>query len=385
MATINIEKKNKLKVANTGCNPVCSILAQAGIPNNLNWRCLFNFLRTLDKNESFSEEQKKLFQAELQELIQNPNFADSHFNKTMARIEEIRHAKCRENEHSFSQKLKQLEKDYEDMKAMLGQVLRSYANIASLGIQLSQEKVDDIEHLKNTTVNALENEEDRQKIIDGVIKATDTMVKKINNEFATWKQKAQESEAWKQKAIEMEKLANIDSLTGLFNRRAFDHHIESMVKALLDKETFLSLMIIDIDHFKKFNDNFGHDVGDEVLKLVANMIKKNAKREGDFPARYGGEELILVCEGIDINKAKDIAEKIRKDIEEYKFIVKEPEPQMTQITVSIGISELDCCKLTNKPNNENEIQALVQQFIQSADKALYTAKKSGRNRVCSAI
>lgn len=387
MANSNIidDNKNKLKTIKTGCNPVCSILVQAGIPNNLNWRCLINFLRTLDKNENFSGEQKKLFQSELQELIESSNFTDSNFKTTMARIEKIRHIKCHENEHHLSQKLRQIEQDYEDIKTILGQVLRNYANIASIGIQLSQEKVDDIEHLKDTTVTALEKEEDRQKIIDGLIKTTDIMVKKFNNELAIWKQKAQESEAWKQKAIEMERLANIDSLTGLFNRRAFDHHIEFMVKELSDKEKFLSLMIIDIDNFKKFNDDYGHDVGDEVLKLVATIIKKNATREGDFTARYGGEELILLSEGIDIQMAKDIAEKIRKDVEEYKFVVNKEELKTTQITISIGLSELDCCKLNKKPNTKKNIQELIQQFIQSADKALYEAKKSGRNKVCSAL
>ncbi|HIJ59894.1 MAG TPA: GGDEF domain-containing protein [Nitrospirae bacterium] len=385
MAKSNSLEKVTLKKIKSSCNSVCDILAQAGIPNNLNWRCLFNFLRTLEKNEFYSEEQKRLLQIKLQDLLQELDFSDSNYDETIKYIESIRHIHCNEQKDVLNKKLKELEKNYEDMKTVLSQVLRNYASVATLGMQFSKDKVYDIENLKDTTVHALENEEDRKKIINGVISTTNKMVEKINNEINEWKNKAKESEIWKHKAMEMERLANIDSLTGLFNRRAFDQHIEAMVKALLNIETYLSLMIIDIDHFKKFNDNYGHDVGDEVLKLVSSIIKKNASREGDFSARYGGEELILVCEGLDIEMAKEVAENIRKEIEEYKFLIKKQEPETTQITVSIGVSELDCCKINNNLLSDTEIQALVQQFIQSADKALYKAKKSGRNMVCSAI
>ncbi len=373
--------KGTVKTIKTTCNPICGILLNAGVPSDLKWLCLMNFLRTLEKDDLYNAEQKRLFHGLLQDIIKKADFSDPHYEIIEMEVERIRHLNCKEREDYLNQKLKEAEDNFQGLKSLLENVLRNYANAASLGSKLTHEKVEDIEKLKDITVTALEQEEDRGKIIAGVVSATSTIVERMNREILDWKRKAEETERWKQKAIEMERLATIDALTSLYNRRAFDLHIEGMVNAMLGRETYLSLMIIDIDHFKNFNDTYGHDVGDEVLKLVASIIKKNATREGDFAARYGGEEMIIVCEGMDIEQATSLAEKIRKDIEKYRFLVKGDVPKETTVTVSIGISELDCCK-SKAMYSGKDASFIIQQFIQSADKALYDAKKAGRNRVC---
>ncbi len=378
-ADSNIQKR-PITVDKKACNPICDLLLNAGVPHDLRWLCLLNFLRTLEKDDLYNTEQKRLFHSLLQDIVKKADFSDAHYEVVETEADKIRHMKCREREDYLSEKLKEAEANFQDMKSMLSTVLKNYVALTALGAQLTNERVEDVEKLKDVTVTAIEKGEDPKRIIEGVVSVTASMVEKMNREIADWRQKAQESEIWKQRALEMERLATTDALTSLYNRRAFDLHIESMVQAMLGREIFLSLMMIDIDHFKAFNDTYGHDVGDEVLRLVASIIKKNANREGDFAARYGGEELVVVSEGMDIEQAMVVAEKIRKDIESYRFIIKKDPPEEKNITVSIGVTEFDCCKA--EAATKADISFLIQRFIQSADMALYKAKKEGRNRVC---
>lgn len=374
---IRPQKRPSISDDKKACNPVCDILLKAGVPHDLKWLCLLNFLRTLEKDDLYNTEQKRVFHALLQDIVKKADFTDPYYEEVETEVERIRHMMCKEREDYLSQKLKEAEANFQDTKSMLGTVLKNYVALTALGAQLTNEKVEDIEKLKDVTVTAIEKGDDPKSIIDEVVTVTASMVEKMNREIADWRQKAHESEAWKQRAFEMERLATIDALTSLYNRRAFDLHIESMVQVMLGKETFLSIMMIDIDHFKAFNDTYGHDVGDEVLRLVASIIKKNANREGDFVARYGGEEIVMLSEGMDIEQARLLAEKIRGDIESYRFIIKKDPPEEKNITVSIGVSELDCCKVKG-----GDISFLIQRFIHSADTALYKAKREGRNRVC---
>lgn len=379
--TADMDSTRTSHLIQQACNRSCEVLLKAGIPKDLNWLCLMNFLRTLEKDENYNAEQKRRFHALLQDIIKKADFSESNYNEVQFKVEAIRHLQCKEREDYLKEKLTEAENNFQDLKSILGTVLKNYTTIASLASQLTHEKVEDIEQLKDVTVHALERDEDRYKIIADVVELTNKMVIKMKEEIEDWKTKAKETEIWKQKAFEMERLATTDALTNLYNRRAFDLHIEAMVKAMLGKETYLSILMIDIDHFKKFNDTYGHDVGDEVLKMVASIIKKNANKEGDFAARYGGEEMVLLCEATAIEEARLLAERIRSDIENYRFIIKGDTPKETTVTVSIGVSEIDCCK-SKSYLTDGDVSPLVHQFIQSADRALYYAKKTGRNRVC---
>ena len=161
----------------------------------------------------------------------------------------------------------------------------------------------------------------------------------------------------------LELLANQDRLTGLFNRRFFDRVItEQLTKAEIDKAP-LSLIFIDIDFFKKINDTFGHDKGDEALKIVAQLIR-SALRKDDIVARYGGEEFVALCANMSSRDAFAAAEALRKIIEETT-----PDVLNIKLTVSAGIATYPEHCQTHK------------ELITRADHALYQAKSAGRNRV----
>jgi diguanylate cyclase len=162
--------------------------------------------------------------------------------------------------------------------------------------------------------------------------------------------------------------STIDGLTGLNNYRKFDDIYNSIIQTINEKGEKLSLLFIDIDFFKNINDKFGHSQGDEVLKQLGDLLKART-RSFDIVSRNGGEEFtILILDG-SLEKARETAENIRKSVEEYPFQLA---MEKIHITVSIGIS----CY--------NETTTSVSQIIDDADKALYEAKKSGRNKVCIA-
>lgn len=160
-----------------------------------------------------------------------------------------------------------------------------------------------------------------------------------------------------------------DGLTGLLNRMAVDDLLkESFIKAV-SEDTPLSVAMIDVDFFKKFNDMFGHQAGDSVLKLIAKALKKMS-RPTDYVGRYGGEEFIVVLNNTDPPKAVVYAERIRKEIERLGHLLSDRFPGLG-LTVSIGISSFE--------HDTKNKEALVSK----ADEALYKAKKAGRNRVVS--
>jgi diguanylate cyclase (GGDEF)-like protein len=161
-------------------------------------------------------------------------------------------------------------------------------------------------------------------------------------------------------------LAVTDSLTQTFSRRYF---LEKLAQELERSKKFkleCSFLMVDLDHFKSFNDNYGHLVGDAILREVANIIKENI-RQIDFMCRYGGEELAIILTETDKEQAHFAAERIRKSIESKRLSVYD---EGLKATLSIGISTF--------PEDASEVSGL----IDTADKALYLAKETGRNKVC---
>jgi diguanylate cyclase len=164
-----------------------------------------------------------------------------------------------------------------------------------------------------------------------------------------------------------EERANTDTLTGLPNRRALDEFLRSSQIAAMESGEPLSILLIDIDRFKQFNDNFGHGVGDQVLRLMASALRERV-REGDLPARYGGEELMTVLPGASLTICEEVAERIRRSISECRITRRSTGELLPAITVSIGVAEF-------RPGES------MAQLIERCDSALYLAKRTGRNRV----
>ena len=158
-----------------------------------------------------------------------------------------------------------------------------------------------------------------------------------------------------------------DSLTGLANRKCFDQTLDKTIAQAKKLDQPLCFFMIDIDHFKHFNDCYGHQVGDSALKLVAATLKKSV-RDCDHVARYGGEELVVILPETSLESAVEVAERIRQSVMEKVLIHMSTGENLGQITLSIGVG-------CHKPDDR------AQSLIKRADACLYAAKHAGRNRV----
>ena len=168
----------------------------------------------------------------------------------------------------------------------------------------------------------------------------------------------------------LQRLMNSDGLTGLSNRRHFDEYLELEWRRAMREQQQLSLLMIDVDYFKAFNDTFGHLAGDEALGKVAGAIRGSCGRPSDLPARYGGEEFALVLPNTSPGGARLVAEKLRQSVVALNIPHTSPHANAC-LTVSIGLA-------THVPS----IGSQCRQLILAADKGLYQAKASGRNQVC---
>lgn len=184
-------------------------------------------------------------------------------------------------------------------------------------------------------------------------------------------QKVQEQAIALQLANEqLERLANLDGLTQVANRRRFDEQLEIEWKRLMRECAPLSLILCDIDYFKRYNDLYGHQAGDTCLKQVAKAIEQSLRRSGDFVARYGGEEFVVILPNTSFELASYVAESIHKNVR--RLNIRHAQSQVaTHITLSLGIS-------STIPTNDY----LASFLISAADRALYKAKKKGRNNFC---
>jgi diguanylate cyclase (GGDEF)-like protein len=159
----------------------------------------------------------------------------------------------------------------------------------------------------------------------------------------------------------LELLALEDALTGLANRRQFDLFLQSEMGRARRNQGSVALLLLDVDHFKRFNDQYGHLAGDECLRTISTIILANIKRPGDLAARYGGEEFAVVLPGTDYVGAFLVAEKIRRAVQQAG--IQHNESTEGLVTVSLGVS---ACTPTSETSSDD--------FIGSADKALYVAK-----------
>jgi diguanylate cyclase (GGDEF)-like protein len=169
-------------------------------------------------------------------------------------------------------------------------------------------------------------------------------------------------------------VAERDSLTGLFNRRAFDKYLKRLWRLSIRQQTSLSVVMIDVDHFKQYNDWFGHQMGDQALTQIADVLKGYFQRPTDLIARYGGEEFIGVFGDVTVEEAKALLEKVRSDVE-LKLALPQADNvdhnvDQKVVTVSIGMTHII-------PTPEHNLA----EQIEKSDKALYVAKARGRNRI----
>ena len=208
-----------------------------------------------------------------------------------------------------------------------------------------------------------------KNLIDQVVKATHAMEvrsKTLENEV---KASSQEVAQLRVHLESVRREALTDTLTGIPNRKAFDTELKRAMEQAAETGEPMSLLMCDIDHFKKFNDTWGHQTGDQVLRLVANCISENVKGR-DTAARFGGEEFAVVLPQTELADAVRLAYQIRSKVESKKLVKKSNGDILGVITISIGVAQYD-------------VKEGAEGLIQRADACLYAAKRTGRNRVMS--
>jgi diguanylate cyclase len=183
---------------------------------------------------------------------------------------------------------------------------------------------------------------------------------------AGFAEKTRELDVIRDSLSKSEERARTDTLTGLANRRALDEFLRK-AQATAEWGEPLSVLMLDIDHFKTFNDNFGHGVGDQVLRLMAKVLREKVRAQ-DLSARYGGEELIAVLPDADLATSAEIAERIRRAIADCRITRRSTGEILPNISVSIGVAQY-------------RMGEAITDLIERCDRALYLAKGGGRNRV----
>jgi len=222
----------------------------------------------------------------------------------------------------------------------------------------------------NEKLSNSDSKEDLENVLKSVASDTNKMLehnKKLEHQLD------KSSKAMDELKRDLERVrreAMTDSLTGLANRKSFDEQI-ARLKSDCDRQgKIFTLLMMDIDHFKSFNDNFGHQVGDQVLRLVARTLVDGVKGR-DIAARYGGEEFAIILPETNLNAGVAVADNLRKAIATKEVVNRSTGEQLGRITISVGVAQF---------YNEEEIESIIER----ADAALYTAKHNGRNQVAAA-
>lgn len=204
-------------------------------------------------------------------------------------------------------------------------------------------------------------------VIEGVVAATraiEVKHKVLENELKT---SSSEIKSLRQRLESVREESRVDALTGLLNRRGFDECMAAAVRSVSEDGEELCVLLGDVDHFKKFNDTWGHATGDQVLRLVAQCFKSNTKGR-DAAGRYGGEEFVVALPKTSLESAVTVAEQIRAAVESKKIVKRSTGETLGSITLSIGVAK----HVGGEPFADT---------LARADACLYAAKRSGRNRV----
>lgn len=202
----------------------------------------------------------------------------------------------------------------------------------------------------------------------GAARLTLCVVRDITERKAAADQLRQQTEELQRLHAALREQASRDSLTGLLNRRAFHELASQMLKTAHRRKEGVSLFMIDLDHFKRINDRYGHAEGDLVLKRVGDTLLATA-RENDIVARYGGEEFVMALLGVDAPESLIAAERVRMAIAGIA-------DTRQRITTSIGVASLP------SPAEKGDTAQQLEALLADADRALYAAKRGGRNRTC---
>ncbi|MDR0444496.1 MAG: diguanylate cyclase [Treponema sp.] len=231
------------------------------------------------------------------------------------------------------------------------------------------QKSDKTKHIPVIFISKLDNSDDEKKGLE--LGAADYISKPFDDMIVKLRVQLQIRIINQLRTIE--RLSTTDQLTEIPNRRAFDNRLSMEWGRALRENLPISIMMVDVDHFKSYNDTYGHQQGDIALQSIAKIITKTLKRSTDFTARWGGEEFVVLLPNTALDGSRDIGENIRINVE--RAVIPGAEGLSTKLTISIGLNSQTPARI-HTPDNS------LDKFISGADSALYTAKETGRNRVC---
>lgn len=331
-----------------------SLLERFGVADDLDWLSTILFVRNLVANIGIFKDQSKteLQHTVLKELA-SKDLSRETFHRVIDHIEQfIKH------NDAYLHLQQTLEHERRASQALIEEIDALTKTLHGSSARQEQS----IDRFGKETVKAVEAGESKTGIVKQVRGLLTELVSELKEEARNWEERA--------KALEHH--ANYDPmLTELFNRRSFDNYLSDIVVKSESRNIPLSLMMIDVDHFKLVNDNYGHQVGDDLLRALATIITNHAVIYDGYAARYGGEELVVVCP-MGLDKTEAAANAIRKDVADYEFVSRKDGKlgEAIHFTISIGVAQL-------------ERGWDADQLVAAADSALYTAKGSGRNKVAA--
>jgi diguanylate cyclase len=263
----------------------------------------------------------------------------------------------------------QNEERVRDVGSKLNTTIRDVTGVVKNVKSATSQYSGTLESVSSKLENANEVE-DLEELLRTVVSDTESMLRHYQQLEQQLDKSTQAMETLQRDLETIRREALTDGLTGLANRKAFDDEITTLAQESDENDQIFTMLMVDIDHFKSFNDNFGHQVGDQVLRLVARTLVDGVKGK-DIAARYGGEEFAILLPQTDLNSGIIVAENLRKAVASKDVINRNTGEKLSRITMSVGVAE----RYKKEP---------VEELIERADAALYTAKHNGRNQVAAA-
>ena len=318
----------------------CDVLTRAAVPLDGKWPLLILYLRGIRDIKSLSEVQKTQMQELLLSILRGKDYSQTRYDEVQASILSIITLSYQEKLNQFVRETSELAKD---IYSLFGK---------------HQQNVSTIVHNVDT---GLAKGSDPATLLAGIRDALKDVVAKME-----------------QDASVLVNLSHKDSLTGLANRRFFDTFLDECVERWKTTRENVSLIMFDIDRFKKFNDTYGHLVGDQVLRTLAVQVRNiiaplEDGSSKELAARYGGEEFCILLSGREPEQAVRIGEQLRKTVQKTGLLLRDAGGKVLEsglrVTISVGIADI-------WPKWEGAFQT---NLVDCADKALYHAKSSGRN------
>ncbi|HWR04497.1 MAG TPA: GGDEF domain-containing protein [Humidesulfovibrio sp.] len=337
-----------------GLEAVQETLARLGVAGDADWMALVLFARNLvSVMDLFTEDQKAQLQARVFEQMAKRPLDQRRFRHIVQHIQTflLDNQKMSDLRSQLAAERQGFDALYEEMGKVFTEIQHS--------TQAREHKIQRMGAATEQDIAEAESPAEVLRRLRGMI--TDMV-----------SQAREEARSWQERARQLEHTANFDPLLSeLYSRRALDAQLSAAQERCRRSNTPMSLMFLDVDNFKTINDTHGHQVGDGVLRVLAAILSAHAMSFSGYAARFGGEELVILCEGLTEATAVARAEDIRQDVARCPFVPHLTSPETVpplHVTVSIGVAQI------GPGQNASDL-------VLAADQAMYAAKTQGRNRV----